>query len=399
MTQLRRTRAHYNIDHPLIIMQLTSAVLPKLHTPKTVELFPKQPEATTQSPHLYCPQASLFQLRIDIPSTVTLNVEGTDVVWIITGTLQLMLLLNGLSPDDTSTVLKGIVAPRITKQYWPIPATSAPDGFQIFDFHVPLDVLSRFYEERDALSEMQVSLGLLHDSVKDNALIITHQPRFQKNAPKKKKMASNEIRDAIELNSSLRKKFSFIVPLKKYNIFCMVHEQMLIQPAVQEIENLGDMIVVSATTQHRITAREVSRTVAPPFVLVRFPPIYAIPDIIRSAATVGPVDSHQIFQQSGIFWLSISLHSLPLPHMAPRYPGRCILHPGLITIRLHPLPTDCSQFPQLTCRVPCSMKPTWLRSVVVSSPRSICQILCQVVMFHQCPPSSLTTVHGLLITV
>ena len=288
------------LDHPLIIMQLTSAVLPKEHTPKTVELFPKQPEATTQSPHLYCPQASLLQLRIDIPSTVTLNVEGTDVVWNITGTLQLMLLLNGLSPDDTSTVLKGIVAPRITKQYWPIPATSAPDGFRIFDFHVPLDVLSRFYEGQDALSEMHVSLGLLHDSVEDNALIITHQPRFQKNAPKKKKMPSNEIRDAIELNSSLRKKFSFIVLLKKKDIFCMVHEQMLIQPAVQEIENLGDMIVVSATTQHRITAREVSRTVAPPFVLVRFPPIYAIPDIIRSAATFGPVDSHQIFQQSGI---------------------------------------------------------------------------------------------------
>ena len=132
------------LDHPIIIMQLTLAVLPKGHTPKTVELFPKQPEATTQSPHLYRPQASLFQLRIDIPSTVTLNVKGTDVVWNITGTLQLMLLLNGLSPDDTSTVLKGIVSPRITKQYWPIPATSAPDGFRIFDFHVPLDVLSLF---------------------------------------------------------------------------------------------------------------------------------------------------------------------------------------------------------------------------------------------------------------
>ena len=147
---------------------------------------------------------------------------------------------------------------------------------------------------------MEVSLGLLDDSVKYNALIVTHRPRFQKNAPEKKKMPSNEIRDAIELNSSLRKKLFFIVLLNKYDIFCMVHEQMLIQPAVQEIGSLGDMIVASATTQHCITAREVSRTVAPPFVLVRFPPIYAIPDIIRSAATFGPVDGHQIFQQSGI---------------------------------------------------------------------------------------------------
>ena len=60
----------------------------------------------------------------------------------------------------------------------------------LISLDVPLDVLSRFYEEQDALSEMQVSPGLLHDSVKDNALIITHQPRLQKNAPQKKKMPS-----------------------------------------------------------------------------------------------------------------------------------------------------------------------------------------------------------------
>ena len=51
------------------------------------------------------------------------------------------------------------------------------------------------------------------------------------------------------MNSSLRKKFAFIVLLNKYDIFAMVHERMLIQPAVQEIENLGDMIVICATTQ------------------------------------------------------------------------------------------------------------------------------------------------------
>ena len=47
-------------------------------------------------------------------------------------------------------------------------------------------------------------------------------------------------------------------------------------------------------------AREVSRTVTPPYTLVRFPPTYAIPEIMRAAATFGPVQGHQIFQQSGI---------------------------------------------------------------------------------------------------
>ena len=130
--------------------------------------------------------------------------------------------------------------------------------------------------------------------------MITHQPRYQKGTPKNKKMPSNEIRDAIEMNSSLRKKFSFLVLLNRYDIFAMVHERMLIQPAVQVIENLGDMIVVCATTQQRLMAKEVSRVVSPPYALVRYPPTFSVTKILRPAAIFGPVDSHQLFQQSRI---------------------------------------------------------------------------------------------------
>ena len=132
-----------------------------------------------------------------------------------------MLMLNGLSLDDTSTVLRDIIAPRITKEHWPIPAKENPDGYKIFDFHVPLDVLARFWEEQDALEEMKISLGLLHESVKPTSLIITHQPQYVKGGPKRKKMLSPEIRDAICMNASLRKKFSFIVLLNKYDLFAM----------------------------------------------------------------------------------------------------------------------------------------------------------------------------------
>ena len=113
-------------------------------------------------------------------------------------------------------------------------------------------------------------------------------------------MVSNEVRDAITMNSTLLKKFSFLVLLNKYDVFGMVHDPILIQPAVQEIENLGDMIVVSATTQQRLMARNIARQVSPPHVLIRFPPIYAISDVLRSAATFGPVETHQMFQQSGM---------------------------------------------------------------------------------------------------
>ena len=287
------------LDHPFILMHLTAAPLPRKHVAKTVEFFPRLPDPKNECA-VYSPQPSLYQLRIDVPTNVILDCEGTEVTWNINGTLPLMLMLNGLSPDDTSTVLRDIIAPRITKEHWPIPAKANPDGYKIFDFHVPLDVLARFWEEQDALEEMKISLGLLHESVKPTSLIITHQPQFVKGGPKRKKMPSPEIRDAICMNASLRKKFSFIVLLNKYDLFAMVREPILIQPTVQEIENLGEMIVICATTQQRLQAQEVHRTVDPPYTLARFPPTFAVPEILRSAATFGPVDSHQLFQQSGI---------------------------------------------------------------------------------------------------
>ena len=198
---------------------------------------------------------------------------------------------------------------------------SCLEGFKLFNFHVPIDVVSRFYQEQDALAEMQVYLGLLHESVKDNALVITHQPCLQKEGPKRKKMPSPEIRDAIEFNSSLPRKFGFVILLNKYDIFAMVREKVLMQPAVQKKENLGEMIVVSATTQQQLTAKDVTRTVAPPYTLLRFPPSYAVTEILRSSATFGPVQSHQLFQQSGILLIKCEAVSSTRASYGATLPG------------------------------------------------------------------------------
>ena len=116
-----------------------------------------------------------------------------------------MLMLNGLNPDDTSTVLKELTIPRITKAFWPVMVNSAPDGYKLFDFFVAFDVLGNFYHEQPALMDMGVSIGLLDRSVKVCALIITHQPRFQKPGhadvkypPMKSALPSNSTRLCIE---------------------------------------------------------------------------------------------------------------------------------------------------------------------------------------------------------
>ena len=310
------------LDQPLVILQLTSFPLPKNHIPQTIGYFPRNVDSAEPVPsHVHTPQSTLFQIRVDVPIDITREVDGVEVKWHISGSLPLMLMLNGLNPDDTSTVLKELTIPRITKTFWPVIVNSAPEGYKIFDFFVPFDVLGNFYDEQPALMDMGVSIGLLDKSVKESSLVITNQPRFQKGGPRRRKLPADEVRTAIEMNPALYRKFAFLVLLNRYDVLGMVHDPMLIQPAVQEIENLGEMICVSAHTNNRVFAKDFSREVNPPYSIVRFPPTIDIRDVVKSAATFGPVDGHQIFQQSGLVMIKYQAHQSALTSYGATLPG------------------------------------------------------------------------------
>ena len=317
------------LDQPLVIFQLTSSPLPKNHVPQTIGYFPKNVDPTEPIPaNVHTPQSSLFQIRVDVPIDITRVVDGVEVKWHISGSLPLMLMLNGLNPDDTSTVLKELTIPRITKTFWPVVLNSAPEGYKLFDFFVPFDVLGNFYDEQPALVDMGVSIGLLDRSVKESALIITHQPRFQKNGPRRRKMPSDEVRTAVEMNPPLYRKFAFLVLPNKYDVLRMVHDPMLIQPAVHEIECLGEMICVSAHTNNRVFAKDFSREVEPPYAIARHPPTLDVRDVLKPASSFGPVESHQVFQQSGLLMVKYQATQSAATAYGATMPGPIYLTSG-----------------------------------------------------------------------
>ena len=289
------------LDHTLRFFQLTSLPLPKGHVRPTVGYFPKDvPSHEPFPPSIYTPASTLFHVRVDLLTAISRVIDGIDVQWYITGSLPMLLLLNGLSSDDTSTVLNELQIPRIGKCCWPVLVKSASENYKLFDFFVPFDVLGKFYDEQPALMEIGICMGLLDRSVKETSSIITHQPRFVKGKKGQRKMPSNEIRTAIEMNPPLYRKFAFLLLLNKYDLFGMVHEPMLMQPTVQEVENLRDLICLSAHTQQRVFAKEVANVVQPAFTLVCFSHTFSVKDVLNSTAGFGPVRSHQLFQQSGI---------------------------------------------------------------------------------------------------
>ena len=50
----------------------------------------------------------------------------------------------------------------------------------MYDFHVPMDVFATFFEEQLALADMDIRFGLLHSSLIEASVIVTHQPPFKK---------------------------------------------------------------------------------------------------------------------------------------------------------------------------------------------------------------------------
>ena len=197
------------LDHPLILFQLTSFPLPKNHVPRTIGYFLKDVSVSEHGPHIHKPASTLFHVRVDVPTTIQKDVDGVEVQWNITGSLPLMLPINGLSPDVTSTVLNELQIPRITKNCWPILVKSAPEDYKLFDVFVPFDVLGKIYDEQPALMDMGISIGLLDRSVKESALIITHRPRFVRGQKGQRKMPWNEVRTAVEMNPPLYRRFAF----------------------------------------------------------------------------------------------------------------------------------------------------------------------------------------------
>ena len=116
-------------DMPLIIFQLTSSPILKGHVPNVVEFYPRtHSDDTRPETPLFTPTQSFLQIRLDVPTEIIRTIDGQETKWNISGSLPLMLLINGLSPDDSSTILHNISAPCITTAHWPVAVSSPPRG-------------------------------------------------------------------------------------------------------------------------------------------------------------------------------------------------------------------------------------------------------------------------------
>ena len=127
----------------------------------------------------------------------------------------------------------------------------------MYGFHVPTDVLAKHYEKQLALADMDIRFGLLHSSIKEALVIVTHQPPFKKGALRHSKMPAKEISTAKEMNTHFSKKLELDVFLNKYDLLVLLKEEILLHPTIQEIDRSGYMLVISAVTKQRTDLRDI----------------------------------------------------------------------------------------------------------------------------------------------
>ena len=96
-------------DMPLINSQLISSQIPKGHVLNNVEFYPRtHSEDIRPETPLFTPT---FQLSLDVPTKIIRTIDGQATKWNISGSLPLMLLINGPSPADSSTILHNLSVP------------------------------------------------------------------------------------------------------------------------------------------------------------------------------------------------------------------------------------------------------------------------------------------------
>ena len=117
------------LDQALVIFQLTSFPLAQNHIPQIIGYLSRNVDSFEPIlSNVHTPESTFFQIRVDVPTDITREVDGVGVKWHIFGSPPLMLMVNGLNPEVTSTVLKELTIPRITKTFWQVIVNSAPEG-------------------------------------------------------------------------------------------------------------------------------------------------------------------------------------------------------------------------------------------------------------------------------
>ena len=211
--------------------------------------------------------------------------------------MDLLRRLNHLNPEDGSTILASLAAPRYPITYRPLLVTPCPTGYTVFDWHVPLSILECLRQDEPELLEDRINWSLIGQG--DRTVILSHFPAWIKGEKRPQKYEASVVRDTLIADRHTMSKFQSVAFINKYNILAQMAHGVNRSILAASLKSLDGIRIVDPSTNSAVPTSGKVSVVFPPQVLVCYLPSFDPQAVLHCVAAFGPIRSHQALPTAG----------------------------------------------------------------------------------------------------
>lgn len=219
--------------------------------------------------------------------------------------LRLLMLLNHMGSEETSTNFRNALALRYPADFVPLIQRASPPGYTIAHYHVPCSIVEKLQEDKDELKEVGVEWGVMAEPLA-GSLIINHSPRKFNAGGKPSKHPSPEVRDCLLAIPTIARLLECTLLLNKWDVWVRPCPGVAVDLLAAQLRNLDDLLITDATQLNKIRGPVGPISVSPPDVLISFPARLLPTAALAQVSRLVPVLSHQPTDRPGLLRVRIS---------------------------------------------------------------------------------------------
>ena len=166
--------------------------------------------------------------------------------------MRLLVGLNQMSPDETSTQFKASSDVRYGATNLPFLQSSSPDATQVAHYFVPVPILAQLEEDAEMLKMSDIQFMVLPDQGTEGLVLLSHFPRRNGSQGRKYKAQADEVLNSVLSAPSISSSFDHLIILNSWDVIGRVHDGTSLPILAQALANLDDIYLVDAQHMTRV---------------------------------------------------------------------------------------------------------------------------------------------------
>lgn len=213
--------------------------------------------------------------------------------------LRLLMLLNGMSPDDSSTNFRNCSSYRYPPEYVPLIQRACPEGFVIAHYAVPAAIVNQLEEDTPDLAELGIEWGVISEPLA-GSILVTHSPSRLTGGGRPARDASPQVRDSLLLTPSVARLLECTLLWSKWDVWARPRAGVALDVLAAQLHNLDNLSVTDAPQLLRVHGPRGPPLASPPHVLVSYPARLLPRAVLAQLAQLFAVVGHQPTQRRGL---------------------------------------------------------------------------------------------------